>query len=83
MENINSWLVNGPCIAGAHHPVKVRKLQSESRVSTRAVTMYGQIRRASAGTGCVTSLELIFWEGPARKHATAHKLQALKEQAAS
>ena len=25
--------------------------------------MYGQIRRASAGTGCVTSLELIFWEG--------------------
>jgi hypothetical protein len=26
---------------------------------------------------------LDFWEGPARKHATGHKLQALKEQATS
>ena len=24
-----------------------------------------------------------FWEGPARKHAPGHKLQALKEQATS
>ena len=51
-REIDSWLVNGPCIAGAHYPVMVIKF-------TRAVTMYGQIRRASAGTGCVTSLESI------------------------
>ena len=34
-------------------------------------------------SNATTSLELIFWEGPARKHAPGHKLQALKEQATS
>ena len=86
---INSWLVNGPCIAGAYHPVKVRKLQSESRVSTGAVTMYGQIRRASAGTGCVTSLELMGGPRPqactrpqaTSAQGTSNKLTSHKPQA--
>jgi len=72
MDSCGDWLVrlvNGPCIAGAHHPVMVIKF-------TGAVTMYGQIRRASAGTGCFTSRKLQAVIRPSGPDVNSRKLQA-------
>ena len=51
----------------------------------QTVTVVNEKKKAqhALGTGGHGIPVIDFWEGPARKHATAHRLQALKEQAAS
>jgi hypothetical protein len=52
---------------------------------SQTVTVVNEKKKAqhALGTGGHGIPVIDSWEGPARKHATAHKLQALKEQAAS
>ncbi len=52
---------------------------------SQTVTVVNEKKKAqhALGTGGHGITVIDFWEGPARKHAPVHKLQALKEQAAS
>jgi hypothetical protein len=52
---------------------------------SQTVTVVNEKKKAqhALGTGGHGITVIDFWEGPARKHATAHTLQALKEHAAS